>query len=327
MHETTRNPDTRLIDLASSPFHDTALLSFPAFNAIPGFAHAVTTKPWNMAAHRGPDADRAAGRRRAICEHLGFPFEKLTAPDQIHSAHVLRVLPTDVGAGRFGRDDAMRFVDGLVCSFPGVAILQMSADCPLILAVDPVRRAFGTAHASWRGTVARIAIELIRRMVADFNSNPTDLIAAICPCAGPQRYEIGDDVRRIADTLLCGTGFQPVSSSPLPAGVDQGEGRVLYPLPPREGHREGHPVAAGAPAGRITRDGSKTRDYFPLNPNGRTCFDLRRANVDQLLATGIPPAHIFVASACTISDPRFYSHRREGPPTGRFALIAGFVRP
>lgn len=258
------------IELSSRPLEDTALLSFPQLDQIDGFVHAFTTRPWNMSPHRGPDAHLAVDHRRRICGHLGLPFDNLTAPDQIHSPHVLRVLPSDIGAGREGRDTAIQFVDGLVCDLPDVPIMQFSADCPLILAVDPRRRLFGMAHASWRGTVAHIAMELIEQLSANFKVRPHDLLVAIGPCAGPGEYEVGEDVRRIALARLPGA----------------------------------------------------TR-FFPAKEE-KWCFDLRAANVAQLLDAGIRPDNILVAAPSTMTDPRFFSHRRDGPDTGRFALIAAF---
>ncbi len=252
-------------------FADTQLLRFESLADCPGLVHAVTTRPWNMAPHRGPQAELAVERRRRICEHLGLDFERLTAVDQIHSHHVLRVGPGDVGAGRFGRETALRFADGLVCDLPGVPLLQLSADCPLVLVFDPVRRALGTAHASWRGTVARIAEQLVAVMVRANGCRPADLRAGIAACAGPERYEIGDDVRRVALELL-----------------------------------------------------PDAERYFP-RVGERRCFDLRAANRDQLLRAGVPVAAIEIMDACTISHPRFYSHRRDGKDTGRFALIAAVV--
>ncbi|MFQ5422496.1 MAG: polyphenol oxidase family protein [Phycisphaerae bacterium] len=257
--------------LTSEEFFDTALLRFPALDALGSFSHAITTRPWNMAPHRGPDAERAVERRRRVCDHLGFAFERLTAPEQIHGGLVIPVASSDVGAGRFGREGAVRFVDGLVCDRPGVPVLQLSADCPLIVAVDPEGRAFGVAHASWRGTVARIAEALVGQMVDAFDTHPDGLLVAICPCAGPDRYEVGDDLRRVACAALRGA-----------------------------------------------------ERYFPRGSSGRCCFDLRAANVDQLLGAGVRKERIHVAEACTIGDERFYSHRREGERTGRFAVIAGF---
>lgn len=257
--------------LLVEPFHDTQLLRFPGFDAIPGFVHAITTRPWNMAPHRGPDADRAVERRRRICEHFGFDFDKLTAADQIHSGHVVHITPTDVGAGRLGRDSAVKFVDGLVSDLPGVPLLQLSADCLLIMAVDPTRRAVGTAHASWRGTIANIAPNLVRAMIQAFGTKPQDLMVGLAPSASPPRYEVGDDVCRIARGML-------------PWG----------------------------------------ESILPPSPSGKRCFDLKQANTIAMVQMGVRPDRIVTAAECTIADDRFYSHRRDGETTGRFALFAGY---
>jgi len=262
--------DYQVVEMAAEPFLDSALLRFPHLMSVPGFAHVVTTRPWNMAPHRGPQKELAIDRRRKICGHIGLPFDRLTAADQIHSAHVLRIEPSDVGAGRETRESAMRFTDGLVCDLPGVAVMQFSADCPLIVLVDPGRRVLGTAHASWRGTVAGIATELVRQMRKEFGVAPAELVGGLCPCAGPVEYEVGDDVRRIAESRL----------------------------------------------GDVGR-------YFPSR-GGRIYFDMRAANAAQLVEAGLKAANIHVASASTMSDERFFSHRRDGADTGRFALIAGF---
>jgi copper oxidase (laccase) domain-containing protein len=57
-----------------------------------------------------------------------------------------------------------------------------------------------------------------------------------------------------------------------------------------------------------------------LEKDGRLIFDLWAANRSQLTTAGIPPDHVETAGICTICDPRFWSHRRDGPDAGRFAL-------
>ncbi len=265
----------RSTPMLSQPLEDTALLRFPGLAADHGLIHAVTCKPWNLAPHRGPDRERAVERRQRVCAALGLDFDRLTAAEQIHGPHVVRVEESDVGAGRFDRRDAVRFVDGLVCDERGVPLLQLSADCPLMVVYDRRRPALGCAHASWRGTVAGIAEQLVAAMVRSFNSDPPALRAGIGPCAGPQRYEVGPEVRRVALTAL------PDAE------------RFFSP-------------AAGFDSAR--------------NP-GRYLFDLRAANAAQLLRSGLRAEHIETAAECTISDPRFFSHRRDGDLTGRFGLL------
>ncbi len=191
-------PATPTVELLATPVDDGTIFQFPALTAIPGFAHAITSRPWNMATHCGPDTDKAIARRRRVCEFIGLPFENLTAADQIHSPHVIRLTRSDIGAGRDGRQTALKFIDGLICDLDDVPVMQFSADCPLLILVEPQRRVFGTCHASWRGTVAEITMELVRQMKREFEVDPARLIGGLCPCAGPTEYEVGDDVRRIA---------------------------------------------------------------------------------------------------------------------------------
>lgn len=264
-HEITPQP------MLETELADTRLFQFESLNQIPNFHHVVTSKPWNMATHIGPETEKALDRRRRVCEFTNLPFDRLVAPDQIHSPHVVRITSADAGRGRDGRHTALRFVDGLVCNEPNLPIMQFSADCPLVLLVEPSRRIFGTVHASWRGSVAGITTELVRQLRAQFDVDPSKLAAAICPCAGPDEYEVGEEVRRVA----------------------------------------------------IARLGAAAAEFFPQK-GGRLHFDMRGANIRQLLGAGVAAENIRVAAESTIGDDRFFSYRREGADTGRFVLLAGF---
>lgn len=261
--------------MISERLDDIELLRFDVPAGRTGLAHAITTKPWNMACHRGPDAASTVERRRRVCDALGLRFEHLTCAEQVHRSRLAVVGAGQAGAGRDGRASAVPGVDGLLTDQPGVGLMLLSADCPLVLVFDPHRPALGVAHASWRCTVGRISRRLTDRMVDLYGSDRSELWAGIGPSAGPLRYVVGDDVRqRAAETL------------------DDHE-RYFRQMP-------------------STPDGS-----------GSMTFDLWSANRDQLLAAGLRPDRIETAGICTIVDERFFSYRREGAETGRFALVAG----
>lgn len=63
----------------------------------------------------------------------------------------------------------------------------------------------------------------------------------------------------------------------------------------------------------------------PRAAPGKFLLDLWAANVADLAAAGIPPANVAVTGADTLTDDRFFSHRR-GAPTGRFAILATLAR-
>lgn len=68
-------------------------------------------------------------------------------------------------------------------------------------------------------------------------------------------------------------------------------------------------AAAGLDRGRVAG----------VAPSGREHTDLRAAAELQLRAAGID--RIDHVDVCTLSDPRMYSHRRDGPHTGRLAAF------
>lgn len=179
---------------------DETLLRFERLAAEPGIVHAFASRPWNLAPHRGPQRELAVERRRRICAALGVAFDRLTSPQQVHGAEILRVEESDIGAGRLGRAGAVPFVDGLITDRPGLPLVLLSADCPLVLAYDPRRPALGIVHASWLGTAAGITARLVDRLRAEFGCDAADLRAAISPCAGPCCYEVGNEVLRIFRT-------------------------------------------------------------------------------------------------------------------------------
>jgi YfiH family protein len=62
--------------------------------------------------------------------------------------------------------------------------------------------------------------------------------------------------------------------------------------------------------------------WFIRDEAGGLKLDVRAANRDQLIASGIPAASIHAANLCTAGRPDlFASYRRDGPGTGRIAAV------
>jgi purine-nucleoside/S-methyl-5'-thioadenosine phosphorylase / adenosine deaminase len=166
----------------------------------PGLAHGVTTRGMNMALTVGNDSQESAHRRRLVCEAMSIPFERLTAGQQTHNANIAVVQTKQAGSGRDLSTPRIPDVDGLVTNEPNTPIMVLGADCCLIVAFDAATRTVGVVHAGWRGTAARAATALVDTMSTAFGSKPSDMMAAIAPCAGVCCYEVRDDVRTAFDT-------------------------------------------------------------------------------------------------------------------------------
>ena len=179
------------VDPAGGSFHFETLDSgwivgrFPALTAVEGLVHLVTTR-------HGPDPCAGpAAQAEQIAHAVGLA--EIAWARQVHGRHVL----WPQTGGLAGPGDALAVRAG------APAVMVQSADCPLILLADRQGRAVAAAHASWRGTVRRIAAETVDQLTRRLAVAPGDLIACLCPSAGPCCYEVKDDVRQAA---LAGIG-------------------------------------------------------------------------------------------------------------------------
>jgi YfiH family protein len=62
--------------------------------------------------------------------------------------------------------------------------------------------------------------------------------------------------------------------------------------------------------------------WFRRDGGGGWRLDLWAANIDQLVAAGVPPGSVHLSSLCTsCRGDLFHSYRRDGPGTGRIAAV------
>jgi YfiH family protein len=122
--------------------------------------------------------------RAELMERFGLP----SPPRWLHQIH-------GTGVVRFGRDAAQDEPDGdaAVTDEPGVVLAILTADClPVVFASDD-GRTIGAAHAGWRG----LAGGVLERTVESMRVAPERLLVWLGPAAGPQAYEIGEEVHDV----------------------------------------------------------------------------------------------------------------------------------
>jgi YfiH family protein len=117
---------------------------------------------------------------------------------QVHSG-IVRVVRAEEGVlvGKLETPEGKAVLegDGLITDLPGVMLAVGTADCVPVLVVDVKRKAVGSFHAGWRGTVARIVEHGIGAMRWEYGSQPEDLFAAVGPSIGVCCYSVGEEVR------------------------------------------------------------------------------------------------------------------------------------
>jgi YfiH family protein len=143
-----------------------------------------------MSLSTGGDPGRIAETRRAWGEAIGVDAASAVAARQVHGKGVAAVTAADRGRGAKVLGTGIPATDALLTDVPGLPLLMCFADCTPLLFFDPRRGVVGIAHAGWRGTVADIAGETVRTMLARYGSSPRDLLAGIGPAIGRCCYVV-----------------------------------------------------------------------------------------------------------------------------------------
>lgn len=187
-------------------------LIIPDWPAPSGIRAACTTRrggvsnaPWdtlNLGAHVG-DAQQAVEQNRTIVgEQLGLGAGRFGWLNQVHGTDVVELPAT----GQVRADASVTSRAGDVC-------VVMTADCLPVLFCDASGSRVAAAHAGWRG----LADGVLEQTVARFG-NPASLLAWLGPAIGPDRFEVGPEVREVF-----------LMNDPLAASA-------FVPSPVREGH-------------------------------------------------------------------------------------------
>lgn len=157
-------------------------LLFPALEKYPELGAAFAIKGARNY-HYEPNSDEVD--YSGIAKELNIDAESIVIPFQEHTATVAEF------------DDVVRDfkeTDGLVTTKRGVTLCTKVADCISLLIYDPVHHAIGNIHSGWRGTLQKIALNGVKKMVEEFDTNPADLVCVLCPSIRQDHFEVDADV-------------------------------------------------------------------------------------------------------------------------------------
>jgi purine-nucleoside/S-methyl-5'-thioadenosine phosphorylase / adenosine deaminase len=148
----------------------------------------------NLGLRVGDDPAIVLENRRRVFRAFGLDLERSVWCRQVHANNVVVVDEADAGRGATTEEDIVLDADALVTTATGLSLCVTLADCVPVVIYDSRRGVLGLAHAGWGGTVSRIASRTVAVFQERFGAVPKDLIAAIGPSIGPERYEVGEDV-------------------------------------------------------------------------------------------------------------------------------------
>ena len=147
----------------------------------------------NLSFERGDAEEAVRTNYELLGAAIGFKTDSLVFSKQTHTTNVRVVTEEDRGKG-FLRERDYTDVDGLITNVPGLTLATFYADCVPLFFVDPVHKAIGLSHSGWKGTVGKIGKVTVEKMMAQYGTDPKDVLAAIGPSICQSCYEVSEDV-------------------------------------------------------------------------------------------------------------------------------------
>lgn len=127
-----------------------------------------------------------------LLDELNLNIKNLVKTNQRHTKNVECVY--DAENTTEGNFEKHKNTDGLITNKQDLVLATTNADCILLIFFDPVKRVIANTHSGWRGTLQRISIETVNKMIKEYGCNPEDIICCICPSIRKCHFEVEKDV-------------------------------------------------------------------------------------------------------------------------------------
>ena len=172
---------------------ETNYYTIPSFKETLLVNHAFTSRDLNLGFNTLDSDEKIINNFKIICGELETSIDSAVLSSQTHKTDIRIVTSDDKGKGLV-KDRDYSDVDGLVTDEREVALFTFYADCVPLFFLDPKKKVVGVAHGGWRGTVDKIARNMIETMKTRYNSRPEDILVGIGPSIGSCCYQVNRDV-------------------------------------------------------------------------------------------------------------------------------------
>ena len=125
--------------------------------------------------------------KRKMAEELNIETNNLYFLNQVHDKNILKITENT--------QNEIKEYDALATNAKNKVLATCFADCVPVLLFDSKQKVVSSIHSGWKGTVKQIAKNTIEFMIANYNSQPNDIIAVIGPSIGPCCFQVNTDVK------------------------------------------------------------------------------------------------------------------------------------
>ena len=130
-----------------------------------------------------------------LCNAINVDYKNVVKTNQEHTDNIaiankkINQNFPDINLEEYSR------TDGIITQKENLVLSTTNADCILLLFFDPVTKTIANTHSGWKGTLQRISVKTVGKMVNEFGCKTEDIICCICPSIRKCHFEVDKDVK------------------------------------------------------------------------------------------------------------------------------------
>lgn len=152
----------------------------------------------NLGLDVGDSQENLSENYRRFAEMAQVDKEKMVLAYQRHSDNILVVDEENLEDLLKGPVDE---VDGFITKINDCGLVVRFADCQGALMFEPEKKIIAAVHSGWKGNAKNIIGKTVKKMVDEFEADPTKILVGISPSLGPCCAEFTDPKNELPEFM------------------------------------------------------------------------------------------------------------------------------
>lgn len=141
--------------------------------------------------------EKAINSYKKICDSFGADYKNVVKTNQEHTDNI-KIVKEKINKEFMDINlEEYKETDGMITNEPNLMLSTTNADCILFLFFNPATKTIANVHSGWKGTLQRISVKTVDKMIKEFNCKPENIICCICPSIRKCHFEVDNDVKEM----------------------------------------------------------------------------------------------------------------------------------
>ena len=135
-----------------------------------------------------------------LCNAINADYKNVVKTNQEHTDNIA------IANNKINKDfpdvnlEEYNKTDGIITQKSNLVLSTTNADCILLLFFDPITKTIANVHSGWKGTLQRISVKTVEKMINQCNCKPENIICCICPSIRKCHFEVDKDVKDLFES-------------------------------------------------------------------------------------------------------------------------------